>query len=329
MKIKKIDTHVHFRDENERHKETIKGGLQKAKNFGILAVCDMPNTNPPRLYISDIQRRIKIAKKANLDIGYFLWAGISAKKDQIKEMIIAEKEIPEVLGIKLYAGSSTGNLGIINIEDQRMIYKELAKNNFKGVLAVHCEREDMLCPDFWNSKIPKTHSKARPPKAEIEATKDQIRFAKETSFKGSLHICHISLPETLKEIKNARKDGLEISCEITPHHFLLDENKMEGKEGLLYKVNPPLRSKEKVIELRNKLMDLFKDQVDWLWIATDYAPHTMEEKLNLPYASGIANYNLYKEFLDFLRAKGLSFEEIEKFTYRNIKKRFEEKLKFI
>ncbi|MGB2762303.1 MAG: hypothetical protein WBC21_02040 [Minisyncoccales bacterium] len=335
--IKCIDTHVHFRDWEEDYKETIRGGSEKAAKQRIIAVGDMPNTIPPILLRKSAIRRLETAVKEKPLVKYFLWIGMIPNRDQIEEAVKAVREIPEVLGIKLYAGPTTNALGVNSERKQKMIYQALTADlDYQGVLAVHCEKQKELRPKLWDPKIPWSHNLARPPKAEIESVKDQIKFAKETNFSGHLHICHISQPETLSIVQQARENGLDISGEVTPHHLLLSElnmvelNRMYARnEGLMLKVNPPLSTLPAVEELREKVIQLVQKEVDWLWLATDYAPHTLKEKLKPQYLSGIADFSLYGQILTRLNEEGLSWEQIERLTYHNIIKAFGEKFKGI
>ena len=326
-KIKKIDTHVHFRDWSEDYKETIRGGSEKAAAQGIIAVGDMPNTKPPILWEEIVRERLELAAKERPLVKYFLWVGLTSKKNQIEEAVRVERKIPQVIGLKFYAGPTTGGLGTADEEEQKKIYDILSELNYRGVLAVHCEKKKELKPELWNPEKPWTHGEARPLRAEIEAVKDQIQFAKRANFRGNLHVCHASCQETLKMVLRAKLDGLRTSCEITPHHLLLTEKQMREREGLRFKVNPPLRKTETVKGLRKIFLDLSKRGEKWLWIATDYAPHTLEEKLGPNSPSGIADYSLYGQLLDWLKEKGLSPFEIERLTFHNIVKTFGEKFK--
>ena len=213
-------------------------------------------------------------------------------------------------------------------KEQEKVYKILSELEYNGVLAVHCEKEKELKPELWNPEKPWTYGLSRPPKAEIVGVREQIKFARKTDFQGHLHICHISLPETLEIVKKARGEGFNISGEITPHHFFLNENKMKEKNGLRWKVNPPLRTLVKQERFKKMVMCLIREGIDWLWIATDYAPHTLEEKLKPDGPSGIAAYSLYAHFLHYLTEKGLSKFELERLTFHNIVKTFGEKFKF-
>ena len=170
-KIKKIDTHVHFRDRGEAYKETIKGGLKKAAAQGIIAVCDMPNKKPLTLYEEDVLLLLRLAKKAKSKVKYLVWVGITTDEKQIEEAVRLVRTTPEVVGIKLYAGPSTGNLGITTEEELRKIFKTLVELDYEGVLAVHCEEKSELRENLWDPQKPETFGKVRPIAAEVKSVK--------------------------------------------------------------------------------------------------------------------------------------------------------------
>lgn len=146
----------------------------------------------------------------------------------------AWRNFPQVTGLKMFAGHSTGNMGIPDPEAQLQVYRTLADLNYTGVLMVHCEKECLLRPELFNPGRPESHLDARPPEAEVESVRDQIRWAGESGFRGVLHICHLSVPQSLTLIEKSRNslDG-RLTCGITPHHALLSVDDMKGKEGIL------------------------------------------------------------------------------------------------
>ena len=316
-----IDPHVHCRDGKQAYKETIKHVFEIAQEQGVKKIFDMPNTDPPILFKKDVQERLRLVPE-NRKGDYFLYIGATANKRQLEEFTKCYNEYNEVIGIKLYAGKSVGNLAVIEEEEQRKIYKTLADLDYGGVLAVHCEKEDYLKPELFDPSNPITHSYARPKKAEIESIKDQIRFAKETNFKGILHIVHISCFESVELVEKARIE-IKITCGTTPHHILWDKEMLNRPDGLLYKMNPPLRDKEDVVKLRQYLKE---GRIDW--IETDHAPHAIGEKLFMPFLSGYPSLYLYRDFVSkFLPNIGIDKKLIEKLTFENIYKTFETKLK--
>ena len=306
-----IDPHVHCRDGKQSYKETIAHALSIAERAGFTALFDMPNTDPPIFTFQQVKERIELANKAKSPVWNGLYVGLTADREQITEAIAAHDSLPQVVGFKLFAGHSIGNLGVIKEKEQQIIYETLAELGYKGVLAVHCEKESLLKPHLWNPLQPSSHAAARPPSAEVESVKDQIAFAQDVDFKGTLHIAHISVPESV-DIVQKEKKNMHITCGVTPHHCLFGSEMLERKDGLLYKVNPPLR----IRSMAEQMLDYLKEgNIDW--IETDHAPHTLDEKQKDPYLSGIPGLVFYPRFIEFLR-KQMSNAMIKKVTFDNI-----------
>ncbi len=294
-----IDPHVHCRDWKQAYKATIKSVSELARSQGIVAIFDMPNTEPPIVSEKLVRKRLEDAEKVNCSDIYHLYIGITKYSEQIRECVnVVKKYFPKVVGIKMYAGKSVGDLAIADENDQKRVYEELAQADYDGVLAVHCEKETLFKPELWDPNNPETWNLVRPKESEIKSVKNQIRFAKEARFKSNLHICHVSAPETVEIIQEAKSE-LRITCGVTPHHLTLSTLNMKGEKGLIYKVNPPLREYETVLKLRECLK---QGKIDW--IETDHAPHTRKEKLSYPYLSGIQSLKVYSVFLDYLRSWG-------------------------
>ena len=318
-----IDPHAHLRDWNQKEKETIKHGLEVAYNSGFDAVFEMPNTEPALNSRENILKRIedtdKAVKELSINIFHGIFAGLTADKNQIKEVVDTyNKLFPRVVGLKMFAGHSTNNMGIVDEEEQKKVYKKLVELNYDGVLVVHCEKESCMKPELWNPEEPITHCEARPPKAEVESVKDQIKFAIYNNFKGHLHIAHISVPEAVKLVKDA-KESLSISCGATPHHCLLDKSFMERDNGIMYKMNPPLRDEES----SRKILEYLKEGVIDI-LESDHAPHTLKDKTR-EYMSGIPNLLFYPVFIEQFRKEGFSNERIKEMTYDNILRIFNKK----
>ena len=244
-----IDPHVHLRDWDHAHKETVEHGIDVAYRAGLDGIFEMPNTSPPLTTKQRILDRVKLADGAIEKLGltgrffHGIYGGITKDPEQIKAIVRAHAELfPRIVGLKMFAGHSTGNMGIIDEEEQRMVYRTLAEAGYEGVLAVHCEKEKHMIASAWDHKRPHTHTRARPPEAEIESVKDQLRFAREEGFKGTLHICHISTPQSVALLE--REDHLNVVCGITPHHAMLAAEDMDEIRGHLLKMNPPLRPRE-------------------------------------------------------------------------------------
>lgn len=307
----KIDTHVHFRDEEQSYKETIAHGLNVAKEQGVEYVFDMPNTAKPVLRKEDVERRIALVPESEKG-RYFLYVGATTNEEQLKEVINLVKEKKEVIGIKMFAGKSTGDLQILSEEDQKKVYQILTNNNYTGVISVHCEKEAFMTNTF-DPLDPISHATSRPKEAEIESVKDQIKFVRETGFGGTLNICHVSCAESVELVQDAKKE-IKITCEVTPHHAMWSNEKLKEQNGLLYKMNPPLRDKEDVAALQKCICD---GKIDF--VGSDHAPHTIGEKLYGPYPSGCPSLYNYKNFVEeFLPSIGVSEKLINEMTFKNI-----------
>lgn len=319
-----IDPHVHLRDEGQRNKETLQHGLSVAGHLGISGVFDMPNTCPPILRRKDVLRRLKLAKQANRDVFYGLYCGLSANPEQIREAVDCTREFAAVVGLKLFAGRSTGELAVINEEEQKTVFRTLAETDYTGVLAVHAESESFFSPSSWDPAHPITHTLARPPVAELHAISVLLKMAEESSFGGTLHICHITLPESVYMLEKAReKADFRISCGVTPHHLLLNDLMMEEPDGLLLKMNPPLRDPR---EQAGLLSLLFEGRISW--IETDHAPHLRKEKLAPPYASGIPGFPVLPYLIKLLRSNGADEAFIRRITHDNVEAIFGIKLPY-
>ena len=329
-----IDPHVHLRDWDQKHKETIAHGLMIADRVGLSGVFDMPNTSPAITSRDLVERRLSVAFGEGSPVFYGLYVGLTADPAQIKGAVESYKTffpVPNsrvgVVGLKMFAGHSVGNLGIIDPEKQRLVYKTLADLGYEGVLAVHCEREDLLLPEKWNPADPKSHSYARPPISEFLSVTDQINFAQDARFKGNLHIAHVSVPTSVELVEAARQKGeIRITCGATPHHCTLDfEDQPIGEMGLLYKVNPPLRSLDCSVQLFTQLRE---GKIDW--IETDHAPHTLTEKTgkaldakgNPQYMSGFPGLPFYPHFIDTLVNCDFPERLIRDLTHKNIGRAF-------
>jgi len=313
-----IDPHVHCRDWEQSNKETICHALSVAEKAGLSAIFDMPNTNPPITTEELVLKRLEDAKKCNNGNGkiiYGLYIGLTNNADQIRQAVQLHKKLfPNVVGFKLFAGHSVGKMGLISEQEQKNVYQILTEENYEGVVAVHCEKEDLLIPEAWDPSKPVTHSLARPAVAETESVKDQIRFATHAGFKGHLHICHISVPEAVELVVHAKQQGMKISCGVTPHHCLMHTGMYDSN---LFKMNPPLRNKDSA----EKMIEYLKDgSIDY--IETDHAPHLLKEKLEEPFMSGIPGLAFYPHFIKYLRSMGFTDEQLQRITHHNICKIF-------
>jgi dihydroorotase len=329
-----IDPHVHLRDWNQSAKETLRHGLEVAWRAGLDAVFEMPNTDPPLTTRETIARRIADADAAlaalRIPLFHGLYAGVTAVPAQIEEAVLAWRSLfPRVVGLKMYAGHSTGEMGIIEREAQRLVYTTLAKLGYTGVLAVHCEKQSLLRPSDWDPARPASHARARPPSAEVASVDDQRELALSAEFAGTLHVCHISTPWALDVLRGKHARGapeppagqkLRVTCGLTPHHALLDSSMMEGEDGLLLLANPPLRPLPMPAIMLERLCD---GSIDW--IETDHAPHTREDKVQR-HACGLPGLPYYPRFVAGLASAGVPAGRIDEITHDAICRTFAVKI---
>ncbi len=311
-----IDPHVHLRDFNESHKETIHHGLKVAYNAGLDGVFEMPNTDPPLTSKETIVKRIRIADAANVPIFHALLCGLTKEAVQVKNAVILVREFfPRVIGLKLYAGISTGSLAVVDPDEQNFVIQALTKEQYDGVLSVHCEKVSRFNDNLANPTDPFSHTLVRPPESEVESIRDIIEFAEKNRFHGTLHICHVSVPESVEEIDRARaRKRIKITCGVTPHHALMWDDLMKKDYGYLLRMNPPLRPRP----LQEKILEyLLEGKIDW--IETDHAPHTIMEKRT---ASGIPVLPFYPHFIKKLKEMGMDETMLRSITHSSIAKTF-------
>ncbi|MBX4196157.1 hypothetical protein KW805_01045 [Candidatus Pacearchaeota archaeon] len=317
-----IDCHVHTRDFKETHKETIQHSLEVARDSGLDAIYAIGNTKPTtdnEEMILDTKQRVKEANVPEVRYGVYLL--VDGTAEQMKRVTgLYRRHWPFVVGLKMFAGDSTNHNGV-TLEGQYTVFEIAAKEGFDGVLGVHCERSDMMKSGLWIPSNPITHCFARPAEAEIASVADEIYFATTTKFPGKLHILHVSAPESIEKIVNAKDQGLDISCGVCPHHFFYDWSQMYNEQGILWKMNPPLRepgSQQKM------LAHLKVGNIDW--IETDHAPHTLNEKTKHDgkqgYLSGIPGLPWWPYFEEFLWKQGFTEKRIQEVTFSNVRDRF-------
>ena len=270
-----IDPHVHLRDWKQSSKETILHGMSVAAAASFTDLFDMPNTDPACTSRRVILDRLAAGSEAEerTGVSYHLYAGLTSDPDEIKAMVDLHSELfPLVIGLKLFAGQSTGNMGIIGPDNQRKVFRALSESGYSGVLAIHAEKEELLRKELYVPGRFETHSEARPAEAETESVRDIASIAAETGFKGTLHICHVSSASTIELVRELRKSGMRITMGATPHHALLSVTDAKEHDRYL-KMNPPLRSSADRDAVFKALVDGTID-----WAESDHAPHTIEDK---------------------------------------------------
>ncbi len=295
-----IDTHVHFRDPGITHKADIYTESRAAAAGGVTTFFDMPNTIPQVINKIELEKKFDIAKKKSL-INYSFY--IAATKNNIEELQKIDKQT--IPGIKLFYASTTGDM----LLNDKEIIKKLFKNANLPIV-IHSEENSIIennlktFQKIYKDNIPiEKHPEIRSAKACITASKDLTKLALENNTK--VHFLHIS---TLEEVEFFQSiDKKNISLEVTPNHLFFDSLDYR-KKGSLIKCNPAIKDSMHKIAL---LTALKYDVIDT--IATDHAPHTLQEKRNtyLKAPSGIPSIqHSLNIMLEFVNNEIISLEKI-------------------
>lgn len=316
-----VDPHVHFRFPGETHKESWRSAAEAAFSSGVTTVFDMPNNQPPCTTVERlIEKRRGIEKmleEARLPLSFGLYLG--ATKEYLKEI---SKAKPYAIGVKLFMGGSTGNLLVDDPVDQEEVFARAAAAGL--VVAVHAEDEALLRAARQRLTAPtlSDHAKIRSREAARRAVERAIALA--DKHRAKLYILHVSTREEIELIRAAKKGGVQLLAETSPHHLHFTESDYErlGNEVL---VNPPIRTREDVEALWKALREGVIDT-----IGSDHAPHTVAEKaLDYPKApSGIAGIEyLLSLLLTGVNQGRLSLERLVQITRSNIASFFDIKLR--
>lgn len=290
-------------------------GLSEAKRCGFTHVFDMPNTDPPLTRRETVEARFKLAEGIE-GIGYHVWMGLTPDPRQIREAADTYRALrPRVVGLKMFLGHSTGNMGICDYDAQLSVFRELTANGYDGVVAVHAEKESLMRPELFVPGAFETHSLARPPISEIESVRDALSIVRETGFLGTLHIAHISTAGAVALVKEAQGEGLRVTFGVTPHHALFTSEDA-GDHSRFLKMNPPLRGESDRAAVYATLFD-----GSAAWIESDHAPHTLAQKE--AGASGIPGFDNMLLLIDRLKRDGMNEKRLRELTYGNAAKLLE------
>ncbi|SFL15356.1 dihydroorotase [Methanobrevibacter olleyae] len=293
-----IDPHVHFRDPGLTYKEDFKTGSMAAAHGGFTFVMDMPNTVPKTNTYKSFKDKLKIAESKSI-VNFGLHAGYSTLEEMEKILEL------NPMSFKIFMDLETD-------EDLDKIFKDISDLSKKSIVTAHCEKRDMVLEytkKLSNETEAIAYSYGRPAESEDESVAQAIALSKK--YGNDLHICHLST-------KNAMNLAISnnVSFEFTPHHLLYD-NTAFNEFGTIIKTNPPLREKTKKITIQ----DLNENSI----IATDHAPHSLEEKTKGTWDSspGIPSLEtVLSLLLTEVNKSNLDLSLIPKIFSENVAKRF-------
>lgn len=265
-----IDDQVHFREPGLTHKGDILSETRAAAAGGVTSFMEMPNTVPQTITIDTLNKKYSLGSEKSLINYSFL---IGATNDNIDEILKADPA--NVCGIKIFMGSSTGNM----LVDKETALRELFKRAHM-IISTHCEDENTIKKNsdhyrqIYGENIPfSMHPIIRSREACFISSSYAINLAKE--YNTRLHVFHLSTADEMKLFSNKQPlSEKRITAEVCVHHLWFEESSYEDK-GSLIKWNPAIKTRFDRESLRNAVSNNTIDIV-----ATDHAPHTLSEKNN-------------------------------------------------
>ena len=298
-----IDDQVHFREPGLTHKANIYSESKAAVAGGITSFMEMPNTNPQALTQELLEDKYVIASQTSI-ANYSFFMG--ASNDNLEEVL---KTDPKKVGaIKIFMGSSTGSM----LVDNRTVLEEIFKKS-PMLIAVHCEDEQTIQENTIKAKkefgeeVPiSEHPNIRSAEACYKSSSMAVELAKKHNTR--LHVFHLSTEKEISLFDNALPLAKKlITAEVCIHHLWFDESKYAEK-GTLIKWNPAVKKASDKEALFQALLD---DKLDV--IATDHAPHTLEEKsntyFNAPSGGPLVQHAL-PAMLAFVKQEKISIEKV-------------------
>ncbi len=304
-----IDSQVHFREPGMTHKEDLESGTRAALMGGVTSIFEMPNTNPSTTTKEQFQEKLNLAKnRAHCHYAFYM-GGASDNYEKLNEF----EKLPHCSGVKVFLGSSFGNL----LVDDDTVFKNILKNGKRRVI-IHSEDEARL-NERKHIAIEAGHPRAHPiwrdEESALISTKKSIAYAREAH--RPVHILHVSSTEEMQFLKN-HKDIATV--EILPQYLTLSAPDCYDRLGTFAQQNPPIRDRRHMEFLWKAMHDGTVDV-----IGSDHAPHTIEEK-NKPYPqspSGLPGVQtLIPVMLNHVNQNKLSLKQFVQMTTENPRRIF-------
>ena len=255
------DVHVHFREPGFSYKGTVAAGSRASAKGGYAAVCTMPNLNPVPDSAENIKKQLEIIERdAVIDVYPYASITVGQRGERLSDM--------EELAT-LAIGFSDDGRGVQSEELMKAAMlraKELGK-----IIVAHCEDNSLLHGGYiHDGEYARAHGhRGICSESEWGPIKRDIELLRKTG--AAYHVCHISTKESVELIRQAKREGLDITCETAPHYLILDDSCL--REDGKFKMNPPLRSSDDREALIEGILDGTIDM-----IATDHAPHSVDDK---------------------------------------------------
>ena len=298
-----IDTQVHFREPGANDAENLESGSRAAIAGGVTSVFEMPNTNPPTSTFKEFNNKLKAAKD-RMFCNYAFYFG--ATPNNMKELA-SVNTLEGCCGVKLFAGSSTGNLLVSQEKDIEKVISNSSK-----IISVHSEDENILLSrkKFIKEGDVSSHPVWRNEECALESTKRVVKIAQK--YKKKIHILHVTTKPEI-DFFSEKREG--VTFEITPQHLTLFAPDCYEKLKTFSQMNPPIRSKDHYDRLWHAVKESLVST-----IGSDHAPHTKEEK-NRKYPlspSGMPGVQtLLPVMLDHVNKGKLKIEQLIKLVCEN------------
>ncbi|CEG22413.1 Dihydroorotase [Planococcus massiliensis] len=260
-----VDVHVHLREPGGEQKETIESGTHAAARGGFTTISAMPNTRPVPDTKENLQHVNGLIEK-NARIRVLPYASITIRE--------AGKERTNLKELKEHGAFAFTDDGV-GIQEAGMMYETmLGAAKIDMAVVAHCEDNSLIYDGVMHEgkRSKELGLKGIPSIAESVHIARDVLLAEAAG--AHYHVCHVSTKESVRVIRDAKRAGIRVTAEVTPHHLLMTEDDIPGNDAN-YKMNPPLRAKEDLEALHEGLLDGTID-----FIATDHAPHTVQEKSN-------------------------------------------------
>ena len=303
------DVHVHLREPGFSYKETIKSGTCASARGGYTSVCSMPNLKPVPDSVEHLQEQLDIINRDAV-INVYPYASIT-----VNEMGEELSQMSEMADMCIaYSDDGRG----VQSDEMMLEAMSIAKEHNKMIVA-HCEVNDLLDGGYIHKgKYALEHNhKGICSESEWKQIERDIELVKRTGC--AYHVCHISTKESVELIRQAKKDGVDITCETGPHYLVLSDKDLQ--EDGRFKMNPPLRDESDKKALIQGVLDGTIDM-----IATDHAPHSAEEKSKGLEKSNMGVVGIETAFsvmyTHFVKTDIISLEKLMELLSINANKRF-------
>ena len=256
-----IDTQVHFREPGSTDAEDLESGSRAAVLGGVTSLFEMPNTNPPTSNLVEFDKKLQAAKNRMHSNYAFYFGATPDNTDQLAKL----KDVEGCCGVKLFAGSSTGNL---LVDKEADIEKVISSSD--RIVSIHSEDEDIikLRKKFIKKGDVHSHPEWRNVECAMSSTRRVVKIAER--YNKKIHVLHITTKEEVDFLAMHKKN---VTFETTPQHLTIYAPDCYNKLGTYAQMNPPLRTKEHYdrlwIAIKNNIVDV---------LGSDHAPHLKENK---------------------------------------------------